>query len=84
MKKLTKINLHNLSRAELSNREESLLRGGGDYYGGGITTTLPQLCVTVCSCVYEGEKENEYDSYYGGSPKQASGDANNLITQVDV
>lgn len=75
MKKLSKINLHNLSMAELSNREESLLRGGGDYYGGGITTTLPQICVSACACLYEGEKEDEYDAYYGGATKQVSGAA---------
>lgn len=62
MKKLTKINLHNLSQAELSRREENLLRGGEGFC----------ICAGACSgancgCLYYGEQTDKYDSYYGGS-----------------
>ena len=68
MKKLTKINLHNLSQAELSEREENLLMGGKKTCacaGGAVP----------CGCLYEGEKENENDSYYEG----ASTDSNSYV-----
>ena len=71
MKKLSKINLHNLSQAELSRREENLLRGGNEpEIDGG---TLPCVCVMACSCLYAGEQEGPDDSYYGGSSKEVSG-----------
>lgn len=73
MKKLFKINLHNLSQAELSRREENLLRGGNEPeidYG-----TLPCVCVHACTCKYAGEQEGPGDSYYGGSSKEVSGKA---------
>ena len=74
MKKLSKINLHNLSQAELSRREENLLRGGNEpEIDGG---TLPCVCVMACSCLYAGEQEGPDDSYYGGSSKEVSGYAN--------
>ena len=71
MKKIMRICLHNLSQAELSKREENLLRGG-DYEGG----TLDCVCIVSCLCLYEGEKEGPDDAYYGGSSKEASGYAN--------
>ena len=64
MKKLNRINLHNLSKAELAKREEKLLRGGDGTIDGG---TIGPVCITPCSCLYEGPKENEYDAYYGGA-----------------
>ena len=74
MKKLSKINLHNLSQAELSRREENLLRGGNEPeidYG-----TLSCACVHACTCLYAGKQEGPEDSYYGGSSKEVSGYAN--------
>ena len=74
MKKLSKINLHNLSQAELSRREENLLRGGNEPeidYG-----TLSCACVHACTCLYAGKQEGSDDSYYGGSSKEVSGNAN--------
>ena len=69
MKKLTKINLHNLSQAELSNHEKNLLRGG-DY------PVYACVCGLGCSCLYAGEKEGDDDAYYGGASKQDSAYAN--------
>ena len=69
MKKLSKISLHNLSQAELSRREENLLRGGACPVCGCV-------CGNGCSCLYAGEKENEYDEYYGGASKDDNGYAN--------
>lgn len=68
MKKLSKINLHNLSQAELSKREENLLRGG--------SSSCICSCGTYCGCLYEGKKEDDYDSYYGGSTSYNNGQAN--------
>lgn len=67
MTNLSKISLHNLSQAELTKREEALLKGG---------TVLPCLCVVACRCLYEGEQEGPDDPYYGGATKEASGAAN--------
>lgn len=67
MKKLSKINLHNLSQVELSKREESLLKGGCE---------CTCRCGTNCGCLYAGEKENDQDSYYGGSSTNDNGYAN--------
>ena len=68
MKKLSKINLHNLSQVELSKREENLLRGG--------LSACYCMCSTTCGCLYEGEKEDEYDAYYGGSSSDDNGKSN--------
>ena len=62
-----RISLHNLSQAELSKREENLLRGGDGIVEGG---QLPCVCIAGCSCLYEGEKEGPDDAYYGGSPRE--------------
>ena len=70
MKKLSKISLHNLSQAELAKREENLLRGGGN------STNIPCVCVVGCTCLYAGEQEGPDDSYYGGSSKEVSMEAN--------
>lgn len=67
MKKLSRISLHNLSQAEMAKREQNLLKGGVD---------LPCVCALACTCRYAGPKENEYDSFYGGSSKSVSDDAN--------
>lgn len=66
MKKLTKINLLNLSQTEMAKREEKLLYGGACACG----------CLTSCGCKYAGEKEGPDDSYYGGSSSDVSGDTN--------
>lgn len=68
MTNLSKISLHNLSQAELTKREESLLKGG-----------TPCVCVVGCSCRYYGPQEGPDDAYYGGSTKEASGAANSDI-----
>ena len=73
MKKLSRINLHNLSLAELAKREEMLLRGGNDTIGRGI---LPCVCVVGCTCLYEGKPEGPNDPYYGGSTREVSGAVN--------
>lgn len=73
MKKLSRISLHNLSQAEMVKREQNLLKGGVD---------LPCVCIISCSCRYVGEKENDYDSFYGGSSKGASGAANQPSMQL--
>ena len=59
MKKLSKINLHNLSSAELSKREENLLRGGNHKCAraGGVR----------CACAYYGSQANLMDTYYNTS-----------------
>lgn len=61
MKKLTKINLLNLSQTEMAKRQESMLKGGED---------LPCACVFGCACRYAGDKEGPDDSFYGGSSHQ--------------
>lgn len=79
MKKLNRINLHNLSQVELAKREEKLLKGGNGTIDGG---TLPCVCVVGCSCLYEGEQEGPDDPYYGGSSKEVSGEINKPRYQV--
>ena len=72
MKSLKRISLHNLSQAELSKREENLLKGG--------FCSCTCSCYYACGCLYEGEKENEYDSYYGGSSTADNGASNAIQT----
>lgn len=67
MKKLSRISLHNLSQAEMAKREQNLLKGG-EY-----------ICVGLCSCKYEGKKEDDYDSFYGGSDTISNSNANGDI-----
>ncbi len=55
MKKVYRISLHNLCKAELNKREEIYLKGGA----------CP--CVGICPCAYEGSQSGPGDSYYGGS-----------------
>ena len=74
MKHLKRISLHNLSQAELSKREENLLRGGEYTYDA--SGPLPCACIVGCTCLYEGEKEGPDDAYYGGASKEISGGAN--------
>ncbi|OUP08859.1 hypothetical protein B5F34_08345 [Mediterranea sp. An20] len=71
MKKLTKINLLNLSQTEMAKRQESMLKGG--YY-------LPCVCVYGCACRYAGDKEGPDDSFYGGSSHQNVNDNKTLPT----
>lgn len=81
MKKLNRINLHNLSQAELAKREENLLKGGSscecDTACGGRN----------CGCLYAGEQTDNKDSYYGGSSSNANFVANqlqNLDTNIGI
>lgn len=67
MKTLKKISLHDLSQAEMTKREENMLKGG---------VNLPCVCVSGCACKYEGPQEGPDDSFYGGSSRAVSGDAN--------
>lgn len=57
--------MHNLSQAELSKKEEALLKGGETKF-----------CACVCTYRYAGEKYNEYDDCYGESSTMANDDAN--------
>lgn len=63
---MTKLSLHDLSQAELAKKEQNLVRGGSARCGCGIT----------CGCLYAGPKEDENDSFYGGSSFYANEDAN--------
>jgi natural product precursor len=64
MKKVLRISLHNLCKAELSKREETQLKGG----------LCP--CVGICPCAYEGGQNGPGDSYYGGSSTNDNANAN--------
>lgn len=66
MKKLNRINLHNLSQAELAKREKNLLRGGGCACG----------CSYDCLCKYEGPQTDINDPFYGGSSTHDNDNAN--------
>lgn len=72
MKKLNRINLHNLSQAELAKREENLLKGGNscqcDAACGGRN----------CGCLYAGTQTGNNDSHYGGSSSNDNFVANQL------
>lgn len=65
MKKMTKISLHNLSKTELAEKEQKLLKGG--VCG----------CAGYCPCRYAGSQEGPNDSFYGGS---STGDNENANT----
>ena len=73
MKKLTKINLLNLSQAELAKRESTNLKGG--YCKGNA----------YCGCKYAGPKTDPDDSFHGGSSTVDNSNANTdmLITDVN-
>lgn len=71
MKKLTKINLLNLSQTEMAKRQENMLKGGED---------LPCVCVFGCACRYAGDKEGPDDSFYGGSSHKNVNDNKTLPT----
>lgn len=62
MKKINKLRLNNLSRAEMENREMNNLKGG--------------QCNNACGCFYAGPQCPSGDSYYGGSSTYANGNAN--------
>ncbi len=64
MKKLGKLNLHNLAQSEMAKREQNVIRGG------------ICACVGVCFCKYAGEKEGPDDHFYGGSSENDNGNAN--------
>lgn len=69
MKKLTKINLLNLSQAELAKRESTNLKGGTSYYcycRGSV----------FCGCKYAGPKTDPDDSFHGGSSTVDNSNAN--------
>jgi natural product precursor len=54
MKKIGKLKLNQLSKAELGKKELSYLRGG-TYYGGGV-------CACICSCPCSGSSESSDES----------------------
>ena len=62
MKKLGKLKLNQLSKAEMEKREMNALSGG--------------ICSGLCSCAYAGEQCSSNDSYYGGSSTVDNADAN--------
>lgn len=66
-KTLRKISLHNLSQAEMTKREENMLKGGQEF---------PGVCITPCGCKYAGDKEGDDDSFYGGSSTSSNKVAN--------
>lgn len=72
MKKLNRINLHKLSQAELAKREENLLKGGND---------IAIECYSSCPCAYAGGKEDNNDSFHGGSSTIDNADANLTVNQ---
>ena len=72
MKKLSKINLHNLSQVELAKREEKLLKGGSSCECNAACGGRN------CGCLYAGEQTDNKDSYYGGSSSNANFVANQL------
>jgi len=61
---LTKLKLHDLSKAEMAKRELNLLKGG------------VCACVTSCLCSYAGTKSDPTDSKYGGSSTSSNENAN--------
>jgi natural product precursor len=65
MKSLSKLKLHDLSKAEMEKKELKLIKGGF-------------FCHSSCSCpcLYEGTKSDPTDSYYGGSSTSDNSDAN--------
>lgn len=65
MKKLGKLNLHNLAQSEMAKREQNVIRGGA--------------CGCPCPCSYAGPKEGPGDSHYGGSSSEDNGWANSGI-----
>lgn len=71
MKKLSRINLHNLSQAELAKREEKLLKGGSQ-----IECACACVGGVICGCKYAGGQSGSNDSYYGGSSTEANDLAN--------
>lgn len=62
MKKLSRINLLNLSQTELAEREKSMLKGGYD---------LPCVCIFGCACNYASHKEGPDESFYADSSTQS-------------
>ncbi|WP_080903087.1 TIGR04149 family rSAM-modified RiPP [Parabacteroides sp. Marseille-P3160] len=67
MKKLGKLHLHDLSKAEMEKREQNMIKGGYD---------LPPVYVCYCPCRYEGTQSDPTDSYYGGSSTAANNSGN--------
>jgi natural product precursor len=66
MKKLSKLKLTQLSKAELEERQMNVLKGGA----------CPCTCTAHCGCLYYGPQEGPDDSYYGGSSTEVNGYAN--------
>jgi natural product precursor len=61
MKKLSKLKLNQLGKAEMDKREMQYLTGG---------------CSNACSCAYAGPQCSSGDDYYGGSSRTDNGQAN--------
>lgn len=71
MKKLRKMNLHNLSQAEMAKKEMNALKGGIYCH-----CTCMCRCDSSCGCKYAGSQEGPNDPFYGGSSQNANGLAN--------
>lgn len=71
MKKLGKLNLHNLSQAEIAKKEMNMLKGGQEC-------SCTCGCYYACPCKYTGSQEGPDDSFYGGSSTEANHSANQI------
>jgi natural product precursor len=74
MKKIEKLTLHQLGKAELDERQMNVLRGGAKQ----CACVCPCVCGgnVYCGCLYAGPKEGPNDSFYGGSSTSANSYAN--------
>lgn len=73
MKKLGKLNLHNLSQAEIAKKEMNALKGGLS-----CDCSCMCQCSYSCECKYAGAQEGPNDSFYGGSSVMDNGKANHV------
>lgn len=71
MKKLGKLKLNQLSKAEMERRELTNLMGGD----------IPPVCCAPCGCEYAGQQCGSGDSMWGGSSIQDNRYANNTQAQ---
>lgn len=72
MKKIGKLNLHNLSQAEIAKKEQNMIKGGQNC--GCSCSDKP------CPCKYAGVQEGPNDSFYGGSSTESNYEANNAVS----
>ncbi len=71
MKKLGKLKLNQLSKAEMERRELTNLMGGD----------IPPVCCAPCGCEYAGQQCETGGSMWGGSSIQDNRYANNTQAQ---